>query len=89
MLSAANTNMDTPETTAEICTVCGKPTRGGFETHTSTRKDGTPVIAVDGTPDRNFNVCDLCNDVVHFRCSQWPESGYCDKCCEKMSDGDF
>lgn len=69
---------------SEICEVCGQPTRGGFENYERTLKDGTPMIVVDTTPDRNFNVCDLCNKVVHFRCSMHPETGYCDECLEKV-----
>jgi len=42
------------------------------------------VIAIDATPDRNYNVCDFCNIVVHFACSRDPESGYCDPCLDKL-----
>jgi len=74
--------MDTSETTVEICTVCRKTTRGGFQLQTSTDKSGMPVIAVIPTPDRDFNVCDFCNEVVHFRCSERPDSGCCNACFE-------
>src|SRR5437588_13132346 len=53
--AAANTDMNALEDAGEICTVCGDATRGGFEVHTRTQEDGTPVIAVDATPDRDFN----------------------------------
>jgi len=74
-------------TESEICTICGESTRGGFAVLPQPwPNDGdTLLIAIDSTPDRDFNVCDLCNDVVHFRCSKHPESGYCDKCY----DGNF
>jgi hypothetical protein len=35
------------------------------------------------TPDRDLNVCDACNDMVHFKCSAHPATGYCDRCFEK------
>ncbi len=70
----------------EICSVCGRSTRGGFDVSERSSNDGVAVIAIDSTPDRDFNVCDLCNDVVHFRCSQHPETGYCDSCYGKMYD---
>lgn len=78
------THMENNSSAQEICTVCGKETRGGFTVWEKVRSDGTPIIAIDSTPDRNFNVCDLCNDVVCFRCSDHPESGYCNKCYRKI-----
>ncbi len=69
---------------ADICYVCGQEVQGGFEVHERTMRDGTPVIAIDATPDRNYNVCDFCNIVVHFACSRDPESGYCDPCLDKL-----
>ena len=68
----------------ETCTVCGKECRGGFEVRDWIRKDGTPVVAIDTTPDRNFNVCDLCNTVVCFDCSLNRDSGYCNDCYRKV-----
>jgi hypothetical protein len=43
------------------------------------------MVVIDGTPDRNFNVCDLCNETVCFECSEEPESGYCNRCLHKVS----
>jgi hypothetical protein len=60
---------------ADICSVCNKEVQGGFEVYERTLKDGTPMVVIDGTPDRNFNVCDLCNETVCFKCSEEPESG--------------
>jgi hypothetical protein len=74
------THMETPEPLGETCYVCGGGTRGGFVNFESVMKDGTPIIGIDTTPDRDFNVCDSCNIVVHFRCSMHPELGYCDPC---------
>ena len=78
------THMDTPQELGEVCYVCKGRTRGGFVNFESVMKDGTPIIGIDTTPDRDFNVCDLCNIVVHFRCSMHPELGYCDPCYAKV-----
>jgi len=71
--------MTTITTNAEVCSVCKEPVRGGFETFSYLRL-GEPVIEVTGTPDRNFNVCDLCNATICYRCSESPETGYCNEC---------
>jgi len=71
-----------------VCVVCKKACRGGFDVWSKERKDGTMLIAVDTTPDRDFNVCDSCNDVVHFRCSKEPDTGYCDNCLRKYRDNE-
>ena len=72
------------ETTNEVCSVCNKPTIGGFTVQESESKDGDKfVIAIAGTPDRDFNDCDACNARVHYRCSKNPSTGYCDRCFEK------
>ncbi len=67
----------------ETCTVCGKACRGGFEVYSRNRD--VPVIVIDSTPDRNFNVCDLCNCTICFDCSTNPDSGYCNECLEKTN----
>ena len=59
--------------------MCKEPVQGGFETFSYLRL-GTPVIEVAETPDRNFNVCDICNATICYRCSVSPESGYCNEC---------
>ena len=64
----------------ELCTVCGKECRGGFEVSERQLADGTPEIVVDTTPDRNFNVCDACNRTICFDCSIDRDSGYCNDC---------
>jgi hypothetical protein len=82
------TNMEDAQSSAEfICVVCGEGCTSGFDVWSKERKDGTFLIAVDSTPDRDFNVCDLCNDTVHFRCSKAPETGLCDKCLAKVEKG--
>jgi hypothetical protein len=71
----------------EICVVCGKECRGGFEVYERQLADGTPEIIIDSTPDRNFNVCDLCNVVTCFACSVNADSGYCNDCFKKLEQG--
>ena len=66
------------------CTACKQPVNGGFEVHGRRLRNGTPLITVNSTPDRDHNVCDLCNRTVHFRCSAYPDSGYCDDCYAKV-----
>jgi hypothetical protein len=69
---------------ADICYVCYGEVRGGFEVSERTLPDGTPVISIDGTPDRDYNDCDACNITVHFACSRKPETGYCDRCLRTL-----
>jgi uncharacterized paraquat-inducible protein A len=73
---------------ADICSSCGKEVRGGFDVYERTLKDGTPMVVVDTTPDRNFNVCDSCNILVCFHCSEHPDSGYCNTCYAKIYSTD-
>jgi hypothetical protein len=67
-----------------VCIVCKQPVRGGFEVEGRKSPDGPSMIVVKSTPDRDFNVCDLCNRTVHFHCSGYPDSGYCDDCYAKV-----
>jgi uncharacterized paraquat-inducible protein A len=69
---------------ADICYVCDGEVQGGFTVSERRMLDGTPVISVDGTDDRDNNVCDGCNIIVHFACSRKPESGYCNRCLRKL-----
>jgi hypothetical protein len=69
---------------ADICEVCLREVRGGFEVHERTLKDGTPMVVIDGTPDRNFIVCDLCNKLVCFGCGGSPDTGYCFECQQRI-----
>jgi hypothetical protein len=66
------------------CIACKQSVRGGFEVFSRKLRNGTPLIVVDSTPDRDHNVCDLCNRTVHFHCSAYPDSGYCDDCYAKV-----
>jgi hypothetical protein len=68
----------------EVCSVCKEPVKGGFNVLDTEAVDGEKmIIAIVDTPDRDFNDCDACNTRVHFRCSQHPASGYCDRCFDK------
>jgi hypothetical protein len=68
----------------DVCSVCKKSVKGGFGVIEEDAGDGF-TIEISATPDRDFNVCDACNDVVHFACSRHPETGYCDRCFEKYN----
>lgn len=68
------------------CFECGGPVAGDFEVYAHERRDGTPMIVVESTPDRDFNVCDGCNTTVHVRCSYYPQSGLCNACYAKGYD---
>jgi hypothetical protein len=67
---------------ADICESCQREVHGSFEVTEEERADGF-VIKVEGTPDRDFNVCDACNKLVCFDCCCCPERGYCSDCCIK------
>jgi hypothetical protein len=66
----------------EVCSVCKKPVRGGFDVIEGDSHRGF-TVAIMGTADRDHNVCDACDETVHFKCSKHPETGYCDRCFEK------
>ena len=66
----------------DVCSGCKKPVKGGFDVVEGEGDEGF-TIAIVATPDRDFNVCDGCNEVVHFACSHHPATGYCDRCFEK------
>ena len=71
----------------ETCSVCRTQCRGGFDVYERV-KNGVPTIVVDSTPDRNFNVCDLCNVSICFDCSKEPDSGYCNQCLARVRSDD-
>ena len=62
-----------------ICSVCKEEVRGGFDVYSREREDAFEIV-IDSTPDRNFNVCDWCNDITCFRCSEDRDSGLCNPC---------
>jgi len=71
--------MTTQTTNADICSVCMEPVKGGFEVFRYSRL-GVPRIEIEPTPDTNFIVCDSCNNVVCYGCSDRPDSGLCNDC---------
>jgi hypothetical protein len=70
----------------EYCTVCSREVHGGFEVSSqeSTGPDQPFMVIIEGTLDRDFNVCDLCNDTICFDCSIDKDSGYCNDCYAKV-----
>lgn len=77
--------MDYPEK----CPRCGGVLTGGFNVVNAKLPDGTFYIGIEGTPDRNFIVCDSCNVLLCNSCCKYPESGYCDECIEKYNLYDY
>jgi hypothetical protein len=78
------TSMTTDTTSAELCSVCTEPVKGGFEVFRYSRL-GIPRIELEPTPDTNFIVCDSCSNVVCYDCLDRPDSGICNDCHRIMS----
>ena len=77
----ANIHNTMQDPSSDVCSICSEPVVGGYTVLDSEPADGGRfLIEIVGTPDRNFNDCDVCNTRVHFRCSRHPETGYCDRC---------
>jgi hypothetical protein len=72
--------------TMETCSVCHRECHGGFEVSSqeSRSPDQPFMVIIEGTPDRDFNVCDLCNITICFDCSIDKDSGYCNDCHSKV-----
>ena len=68
----------------EKCVACKKECKGGFEVSAATLADGTLELSVYPTPDRDFNVCDLCSRTTCFACSTDADSGYCNDCHARL-----
>jgi len=71
------------------CELCGKDLTGELEVSEGELTDGTPVVHIDSTPDRNWICCNSCNAVVCRSCCKYPDSGYCDRCIEKYQLYDY
>jgi hypothetical protein len=71
------------------CSRCGNELAGHLLVSDGELGDGTPVVRVDSTPDRNWIVCDSCNVLLCHKCCQYPESGYCDTCITKYDLHDY
>ena len=65
------------------CPVCNRILTGDLFVREGVPKDGTPIISIESTPDRNWICCDACNEIRCHNCCQYSESGYCDSCIEK------
>ncbi len=64
------------------CSVCLLEVQG--EIYVSEDElNGTCIIRMEASPDRDWIACDSCNAVVCHRCADYPESGYCDECIAK------
>lgn len=64
------------------CSVCSVDVEG--EIYVSQDElNGTCIIRMESSPDRDWIACDSCNVIVCHRCTAYPESGYCDNCIGK------
>ena len=70
---------------ATNCEICRREVSGELVVRNGELENGTPVISVEATPDRDWICCDSCNVVVCNQCCKHPESGYCDSCIEKYN----
>jgi hypothetical protein len=85
----ANKHNTMQDPSRDVCSICSEPVVGGYTVRASEAADAGPfAIEIVGTPDRDFNDCDVCNTRVHFRCSKHPETGYCDPCFLKYGSRD-
>ena len=71
------------------CSRCGNELAGHLLVSDGELGDGTPVVRIDSTPDRNWIVCDSCNVLLCHNCCRHPESGYCDACIAKYGLYDY
>ena len=71
------------------CKICGQEVTGDLFVQDSALADGTPVVAILSTPDRDWICCDSCNTVVCHACCKYHQSGYCDSCVEKYNLRDY
>lgn len=65
------------------CTKCGRELTGDLYVREGELPNGIPVISVEGTPDRDWIVCDSCSALVCHDCCHYPLSGHCDVCIDK------
>ncbi len=61
------------------CPVCNCLLTGAIET-SSAEVGGIQFVVMEETSDRNWIICDFCNEVVCKNCCVKPDSGYCDRC---------
>lgn len=65
------------------CSICRREVTGRIDVREYELNDGTPVVSMDSSPDRDWILCDSCNALVCHDCCRHPQSGYCDACIEK------
>jgi hypothetical protein len=65
------------------CELCGREVHGDILVRNGELPDGTWVVALVSTPDRDWIACDSCNATVCHQCCQYPESGYCNACIKE------
>jgi hypothetical protein len=63
----------------ENCPKCQRKLIGAIEVSSSI-VDGISVVIMEETADRNWILCDFCNQTVCKSCCLMPASGYCDEC---------
>ena len=68
------------------CEQCGAKVHGDFIVTESESSDGSFRISIDGTPDRDFIVCDGCNALLCRNCAHYWQTGYCDNCLAAADD---
>ncbi len=67
----------------EDCPQCSKKLIGVIEV-SSAIVGGIKLVVMKETPDRNWILCDSCNQTICKSCCVVPDSGYCDKCFSKL-----
>lgn len=67
------------EKSVEHCPKCQKKLVGAIEVN-STVIGGIAMVVMEETTDRNWILCDFCNQTICKSCCVIPDSGYCDAC---------
>jgi hypothetical protein len=67
----------------ETCPKCQKELVGAIEV-SSGNVGGIGVVVMQETSDRNWILCDSCNQTICKSCCIMPDSGYCDNCFFKL-----
>ena len=63
----------------ENCPKCHKQLTGTIEV-SSAIVGGISMVVMEETPDRNWILCDFCNQTICKSCCVMPDSGYCNSC---------
>jgi hypothetical protein len=64
------------------CSICFVEVQGDVFV-SEDKMNGTCIIRMEASPDRDWIACDACNALVCNGCCTHPESGYCDGCIAK------